>query len=65
MDDEAYTYTQEDVEKMLRMLRLNVPKFATPENAVKVLVYMREHTRKIEETSPEELEEILRDLEEH
>lgn len=65
MDDEAYTYTQEDVEKMLRMLRLNVPKSATPEIVMKMLVYMREHDKNIEETSPEEFEKILRDLEEH
>ena len=65
MDDTEYTYTQEDVEAMLHFLSLNVPSYATPENAVKVLVYMYEQAKNAEEISPEEVEKILRDLEEH
>lgn len=41
MDDE-YQYTKDDVEKMLHFLSTNFPNLATPENAVKALVYMRE-----------------------
>lgn len=63
MDDSNYKYTEADVEVALRFLRLSLPKYATPENAIKVLVYSREHLKKVEETNPEEIEKILQDLE--
>lgn len=65
MDNTEYTYTEEDVAAVLRFLRLNFPAYATPENAIKVLVYTREHTVKLEELSSEEIEKTLQDLEDH
>lgn len=65
MDDTEYKYTEEDVEAALRFLRLHLPTYATPENAIKVLVYMRDYTRSLEELSSEEIENVLQDLEEH
>ncbi len=65
MDDTEYKYTEEDVEAALRFLRLNFPTYATPENAIKVLFYIREHTIKIEELSTEEIENTLKDLDDH
>ncbi len=59
MNNDAYQYTEEDVEKTLHFLSTNFPKIATPENAIKVLVYMREQTRSIEELSPEELDVVM------
>ena len=65
MDDTEYKYTEEDVEATLRFLRLNFPSYATPENAIKVLVYTREHVVKLEELSAEEIQKTLQDLEDH
>lgn len=65
MDNADYKYTEEDVEATLRFLRLNFPTYATPENAIKALVYTREHTVKLEELSAEEIEKTLQDLEDH
>jgi hypothetical protein len=61
MNNDAYQYTERDVEKTLHFLSTNYPKIATPENAIKVLVYMRDQTRSIEELSHEELNAILYD----
>lgn len=63
MDDTEYKYTEEDVVIALRFLRLHLPTYATPENAIKVLVYVREHMRNLEELSPEEIEKTLQNLE--
>ena len=65
MDNADYKYTEEDVEAALRFLRLNFPSYATPENAIKVLVYTRERTVKLEELSSEEIEKTLQNLEDH
>ncbi len=65
MDNIGYSYTEEDVEVVLRFLRLNFPTYATPENATKVLIYTREHTVQLEELSSEEIEKSLQDLEDH
>ncbi|NCU38476.1 hypothetical protein EOL96_05485 [Candidatus Saccharibacteria bacterium] len=62
MDDE-YQYTKEDVEKMLHFLSAYFPKLATPENAVKALVYLRDKTIAIEKASDDELKALLQDLE--
>lgn len=64
MNDE-YQYTKEDVETALHFLSTNFPKWATPENAVKVLVYLHDKTKTIEELSETELESLLKDLEEN
>jgi len=65
MDDTSYQYTKNDVEVMIRFLRLHYPKFATPENAIKVLVYMREQSRLIDDMSEKEFENVLKDLEDY
>ena len=65
MDNADYKYTEDDARAALRFLRLNFPSYATPENAIKVLVYTREHTVKLEDLSAEEIEKTLQDLEDH
>ena len=62
--NEEYHYTKEDVAKMLHFLSLHFPELATPENAIKVLVYLHEQYKSIEDVTAEELENILSDLEE-
>lgn len=64
MNDDQYQYTEADVEATLKLLRLHYPKFATPENAVKVLVYIHDETKSIEDISDEEIEKLLENLEE-
>ena len=65
MDNTDYQYNEEDVEIALRFLRLHLPKYATPENAIKVLMYSREHQKTLEEISADEIEKTLKDLEDH
>ena len=65
MDDTNYQYNEEDVEIALRFLRLHLPKYATPENAIKVLIYSREQQKALESLSSDEAEKALKDLEEH
>jgi hypothetical protein len=63
--NEEYQYNKEDVETALHFLSTNFPKLATPENAVKVLVYMHKNTISIENISDNEIELLLQDLEEN
>lgn len=63
--NEEYKYTKEDVEAALHFLSTNFPNLATPENAVKTLVYLHEKTIAIEELSGDELESLLKNLEEN
>lgn len=63
--NEEYKYKKEDVEKVLNFLSTNFPEKATPEYAVKVLVYLRKKTLAIEDLGGDELEVSLQDLEEH
>ena len=65
MDDTNYQYNEEDVEIALRFLRLHLPRYATPENAIKVLMYCREQQKALESISSDEAEKALKDLEEH
>ena len=65
MDDTNYQYSKEDVEIALRFLRLHLPRYATPENAIKVLMYCREKQKALESLSSDEAEKALKDLEEH
>ena len=64
MDNTDYQYNEEDVEIALRFLRLHLPKFATPENAIKVLMFSREQQKALESISSDEIEKTLQDLEE-
>ena len=65
MNDSNYQYSKEDVEIALRFLRLNLPKYATPENAIKVLIYSREQQKALESISSDEIKKTLQDLEDH
>lgn len=65
MEDDEYETTKEDVEGMLRYLRLNLPQHATPEKAVYLLEQRKAHYKELEKLHPEVIEEILNDFEEH
>jgi len=65
MSEPAYTPTKEDILTMLKYLRLSMPDFATPENAIKLLNYQYGHLKNLEELYPEEIEKILQDLEDY
>jgi len=65
MSDDEYKITEDDILIALRYLRLNLPKYATPENAIKLLDQMQGHYKSLEELHPEVVEEMLRDFEEH
>ena len=64
MNDSNYQYNKEHVEIALRFLRLHLPKYPTPENAIKVLMYSREQQKALESLSSDEIEKTLQDLEE-
>jgi hypothetical protein len=61
--NEEYEYKKEDVEAVLHFLSANFPKKATPENAIKVLVYMHDHMITTESISSDAIEDMLKDLE--
>jgi len=65
MSDDEYKITKDDILIALRYLRLNLPKYATPENAIKLLDQMHGHYKSLEELHPDMIEKILKDLEEH
>jgi hypothetical protein len=65
MSDAEYKKTDEDILVALRYLRLNLPAYATPENAIKLLKQMHGHYKSLEELHPEVVEEMLKDLEDH
>ena len=65
MSDTEYKYPQEDIESMLRYLRLNLPKHATPEKAIFLLEQNKVHIENLEELHPEVIEEMLKNFEEH
>lgn len=61
MEDVNYQYTEKDVEEVLRFLRLHVPDYATPENAIKVLVYTREKSMHLSDIPHEEIDRVVLD----
>jgi hypothetical protein len=63
MSEPEYKITPEDVQTMLKYLRLNLPEHATPEKAVYLLEQQRLHYKNLEELYPELIEEILKDFE--
>lgn len=65
MDEPKYQPTKEDILTMLHHLRITLPDYATPENALKLLNYQHDHLKALEEMYPEEIEKILKDLEDH
>lgn len=64
-DDEQYHITDEDIEKVLNLLKLINPEKATPEYARRILerLYLRYHA--LEHIDPDAIEEIMKDLEEY
>jgi hypothetical protein len=64
-DDDQYHITDEDIQKVVDLLRITNPKQAKPEIAKQILerMYIRYHT--LEHIDPNAVEEILKDLEEH
>lgn len=65
MSDPEYHETKEDVLSMLHYLRVHLPKYATPENATKLLNYYHGYLRAMSDLYPEEVEQVLKDLEDH
>ena len=65
MSEPEYQPTKDDILTMLHNLRVNLPSYATPENAIKLLNYQHAHLNALEELHPEEIEKILQDLEDH
>ena len=65
MSEPEYQPTKDDILSMLHLLRIKIPDHATPENAIKLLNYQHAHLKAFEELYPEEIEKILKDLEEH
>jgi hypothetical protein len=63
MSEPEYKITPEDVQTMLKYLRLNLPEHATPEKAIYLLEQQRLHYKNLEELYPELIEEILKDFE--
>lgn len=65
MEDDNYQYTEEDVEIALRFLRIHCPRYATPENAVRVLIFCKEKATNIKNLSSEAVENYLLDKEDN
>lgn len=63
MADDEYKLTDEDVLAMLKYLRLNLPEYATPENAIFLLKNQKDYFKNLEEIDPEEIQKILDELE--
>ena len=63
MSEPEYEITKDDVEKMLRWLRLNIPEYATPEKAILLLEQQKMHIDKLEELHPDVIRQKLEDLE--
>lgn len=64
MADDEYKITDEDVLSMLKYLRLHLPEYATPKNAIFLLENQKEYFKNLEEIDPEVIEEVLKKLEE-
>ena len=65
-DDDQYHVTDEDIEKVLNLLKIMRPsKPASPEYARRILeqMYIRYHA--LEHIDPDAVEEIMKDLEEY
>lgn len=65
MSEPEYQPSEEDILAMLHKLRIELPEYATPRNALKLLNYQHEHLKALGEMHPEEIENILKDLEDH
>jgi hypothetical protein len=65
MSDNNYEPTDEDILVVMRYLRLNLPEYAVPENAVKLLHFYKGFYDALEKMHPDQVEKILKDLESH
>jgi hypothetical protein len=63
MAEDEYQISKDDILAMLRYLRINLPKYATPENAIKLLDQDHRYYKNLEKIDPKEIEKILTDLE--
>ena len=64
MADDEYQVTDEDILAMLKYLRLHLPEYATPKNAIFLLKNQQQYFKNLEEIDPEVIEEVLKGLEE-
>ena len=64
MANEEYKITDEDVLAMLKYLRLHLPEYAIPKNAIFLLENQKEYFKNLGEVDPEVIEEVLKGLEE-
>ncbi len=65
MSEPEFQISEEDVERMLRHLRLILPEHATPEKAIFLLEQQKVHTESLEKLHPEVIEQMLKDFEKH
>ena len=65
MADDEYKITDEDVLAMLKYLRLHLPEYATPKNAIFLLKNQKEYFKNLEEIDPKVIEDILSNLEDN
>ena len=63
MADDEYKITDEDILAMLKYLRLHLPEYATPKNAIFLLENQKEYFKNLEEIDPRLIEKILKDFE--
>lgn len=65
MANDKYKVTDEDILAMLKYLRLHLPEYATPKNAIFLLKNQIEYFKNLEEIDPKIIEDILRSLEDN
>ena len=65
MADDEYKITDEDVLAMIKYLRLHLPEYATPKNAIFLLENQKEYFKNLEEIDPEVIEDVLSKLEDN
>lgn len=64
MSDE-YQISEEDIESVIKYLKIIAPDRATPEVAIEILERMYARTHMLEHYDAKAVEEILKDLEDH
>jgi geranylgeranyl pyrophosphate synthase len=64
-DDEQYRITDEDIEKVINLLKLTNASKATPEYARRILEQLYQRYHVLKHIDPDAIEEIMKDLEEY